>query len=65
MRSELAFVLGCGLLLPSCTAFSPDGGMSVVAAIGAQDLGADVVAVHTPQQAAVARTAWRGSCGGR
>ncbi len=55
MRSALACVLGCGLLLPGCTAFSPDGGMNIAAAIGAQDLGADVVAVRTPQQATAAR----------
>ena len=55
MRSALACVLGCGLLLPGCTAFSPDGGMNIAAAIGAQDLGADVVAVRTPEQATAAR----------
>jgi outer membrane protein TolC len=55
MRSAIAMALGCALLLPNCTAFSPDGGMSVVAVIGAEELGADVVAVHTPEQAAIAR----------
>jgi outer membrane protein TolC len=55
MRSALAFALGCGLLLPGCAAFSPDGGMSVVADIGAQELAADVVTVRTPEQAAAAR----------
>src|SRR5215208_1563081 len=55
MRATIVMALGWGLLLPGCTAFSPDGGMSVVAAIGEQELHSDVIAARTPEQAATAR----------
>jgi outer membrane protein TolC len=55
MRPGIVTALGCVLMLPACAAFSPDGGMDLVAAIGEQELGKDVLAARTPEQAAAAR----------
>jgi len=53
MRTTIA--IACGLLVSACQAFSPDGGMGLVAEIAGQDLNKTVVALNTPEQAATAR----------
>ena len=50
-------VLGIALSLSACAGFSPDGGMSVVAEVAGRELKKDVVAIRTPEQAALARDA--------
>jgi outer membrane protein TolC len=42
------------LLLSACATFSPDGGMGLVAGIAGQELGREVAAIRTPEQAAAA-----------
>jgi outer membrane protein TolC len=43
------------LLLAGCASFSPDGGMGAVQAIAGRDLNKDVIALRTPEEAALAR----------
>jgi hypothetical protein len=57
MRHAIAFGcgLGCALLLSACQTWSPDGGMSVVAGIAGGELGKDVAALRSPEDAEAAR----------
>lgn len=50
-----ALSLSTALLLPACTSFSPDGGMSVTTEIVARHLRKDVVAIRSDDDAAAAR----------
>ena len=45
------------LLLAGCAAFSPDGGMSVVADTAGREMAKDVAAIRTPEEAVAARKA--------
>lgn len=56
-RIALLAMLGSAILLPGCASFSPDGGMSVVTASVAQDLGKEAAAQRTPDDAVGARDA--------
>jgi outer membrane protein TolC len=48
-------VVGLAVLLTGCAGFSPDGGMSAVQDIAGSELGKDVVALRTPDDAEAAR----------
>jgi hypothetical protein len=47
--------LACTLLVSACQAFSPDGGMDVVAGVAGPALDKQVVAIRTDEDAAAAR----------
>jgi outer membrane protein TolC len=53
VRAGAALVFAAAL--SACTGFSPDGGMSVVAGIAAQDLKKDIAAIRTLEDAASAQ----------
>ncbi len=53
MRKEIG--LCCALLLSACQTWSPDGGMSVVAGVAGGELGKDVAALRSPEDAEAAR----------
>jgi outer membrane protein TolC len=55
MSRSIAAVAGA-LLLSACQTFSPDGGMSVPAAIVAQEINKDIMSVRTDDDAAAARS---------
>ncbi len=57
VRSAVPLVLSGTLLLSACQTFSPDGGMAPVAAFTRQELGKDIVAVRSDEDARAARTA--------
>jgi outer membrane protein TolC len=48
-------VLAAALMLTACSAFSPDGGMAVVAGIAEGELNKDVMAIRSGEDAATAR----------
>ena len=50
---QLAGAAALGLALAGCAWFSPDGGMSVVQDVAGSALGKDVVAVRSPEEAAI------------
>ena len=50
-------LLAAAALLAGCAMFSPDAGMDAVSEIAGQELKKDVVAIRTPEDAAVARAA--------
>ena len=52
---RIGLLVSCAALLGGCRTFSPDGGMSPVAAFIGGTLNKDVVAVRTPQDDIVAR----------
>jgi outer membrane protein TolC len=52
-------VTGLAVLLTGCAGFSPDGGMNAVQDIAGSELGKDVAALRTPEDAEVARGAVR------
>jgi outer membrane protein TolC len=55
MRPTLIGPLTLALLLAGCAAFSPDGGMGLVASVAEHELRTDVIAIRTPEDAAEAR----------
>jgi outer membrane protein TolC len=54
-----AMLIGLAVLLAGCAGFSPDGGMSAVQDIAGSELGKDVVALRTPDDAEAAANAVR------
>jgi outer membrane protein TolC len=52
-------MIGLAVLLAGCAGFSPDGGMGAVQDIAGSELGKDVVALRTPEDAEIARDAVR------
>ncbi|ARQ02163.1 TolC family protein [Pseudorhodoplanes sinuspersici] len=50
-RKQITCVVLTGLLLSGCKAFSPDGGMDLVASVASQDLQKDVAIIATADQA--------------
>jgi outer membrane protein TolC len=59
LRSLPAMLAGLAVLLAGCAGFSPDGGMSGVQDIAGSELGKDVVALRTPDDAGAARATVR------
>ncbi|MBX6424952.1 MAG: TolC family protein [Variibacter sp.] len=55
MTRRLVFACGLALSLTGCQTFSPDRGMSVVAAIAGREIGKDVAALRTEEEAEAAR----------
>jgi outer membrane protein TolC len=58
-RSLPAMLAGLAVLLTGCAGFSPDGGMSAVQDIAGAELGKDVVALRTPDDAEAAHAVVR------
>jgi outer membrane protein TolC len=58
-RTLPAMLAGLAVLLAGCAGFSPDGGMGAVQDIAGAELGKDVVALRTPDDAEVARATVR------
>ena len=58
-RSLPAMLAGLAVLLAGCAGFSPDGGMGAVQDIAGAELGKDVVALRTPDDADVAHATVR------
>jgi outer membrane protein TolC len=54
-----AMLIGLAVSLAGCAGFSPDGGMSAVQDIAGSELGKDVVALRTPDDAEAAASAVR------
>jgi outer membrane protein TolC len=54
MSGKIVLAATGALVLSACAAFSPDGGMGPVAALSERELGKDVMAIRTPEQAAAA-----------
>ena len=52
-------IIGLAVLLTGCAGFSPDGGMNAAQDIAGSELGKDVAALRTPEDAEVARGAVR------
>jgi len=56
--TPMAALLGAALL-SGCAGFSPDGGMDVVGDVAQRELGKDVVAIRSPQEAEIVHAAVR------